>query len=339
MAMIQVRDDSLLLHGAYVATQAGLSIDSLLQGCTEVGTAGFFPWSTPNHGHVHARRALVPTPAGFMDVVVTYSNTPIFSDTFYDLSSNPPLAGYTTLHVAALGENHKRVEDVVNRIVSAFPQVVDLPIQQQVEHDLAMMGKKALHLFQQQEPYFRGYRVLSSALTNTNKLPPKRIQKGAIPAILTGAYHGRELPFDEATEVYLVEQCDGFIKNDAVRLALLHLAGTVTPSVQGVLLMSKGEFCDSCTPAVCETVRSYAGLVLQPGLIRYGGTELIAMPNSRQGHVLSMDSSPLASDFRTIQERIDHLQKCTNYPPSHIEQIQQLVGVVYDACRVDDWLH
>ncbi|MBI4154209.1 hypothetical protein HY501_02645 [Candidatus Woesearchaeota archaeon] len=339
MATIQVREDSLLLHGVYVATQAGLSIDSLLQGCTEIGTAGFFPWSIPDHDNIDGRKALVPTPSGFMDVVVTYSRTPIFDDRFYDLSSNPPLEGYTTLHVAALGEDHERVGDVVNRIVSVFPQVVDLPIRQRVEHDMAVVGKKALRIFHQQEPYLTRYRVLSSMLTNPSRLPQKMVQIGVVPNIVKGAYHGRELPFDRTTQVYLVEQCDGLLGSDNVKLALLHLAGNVTPMVYGVLLMSKGEFCDNCTPSVCESVRSYAGLVLQPDLIRYGGTELIAMPNSRLGHVLSMDSAPLASDFRKIQERINGFREFTNHPPDHIKQIQRLAGRVYDACRVDEGLH
>jgi hypothetical protein len=343
MPQISVATNNGYMNSVYVAVPQNLSLEGLLQGAPLLKDA-VFPYAGVPQG-IEGHRALVEVKDDFVDLTITYSRVPQFSDSFFDLSRGFDSAGLTTLHVSALGTEEDSVDALLQQTVAAFPGVVDLDVLAPVENRLRSVGKLLIEEYAGQRGFINAYKHLRSDLVDVSTLPNKRLRKGVLAGVVSDVFKRTGASFDtEQYDLRLINGLSASLDGHAVELPMVYLSGPgVTPGVYGVMLLSKlKEGCAVCVASECDQSKAYVGYFFSPNRVLVGGAKL--MPGmhiditknggsesvgSYDFHMTGAQILSANTPYEQVEREIDDVGASAEFTPEHIAEIKQLAELFY----------
>ena len=301
--------------GVYVAVPVKPVLDEILQGSSI--NDKLFPYRCNQPEYVDARIGLVEGNGVFSDVVITYSNDPQFHPQIYKLPKRS-LEGYTTLHVSSRSINGDVARQNVQEVLGLFSEVVDLEMRKE-HNDLCLNSLSGLvNDFSYQIRFLEKYTQMRDKLSEVNRVPNKKIERGPITCIVGGLLNnmGKRIALNNA-ELRLVNRFQGNYQGLPLEVSLLFLTGDrISPGVYGAMVYKKHDKeCPEWEVDTCDQARSYAGYLLNSSSFVFGGSNMIKgvrRINSRSmcvsgGLILPNGSSPnlIQGELRSLRNMVE----------------------------------
>lgn len=290
---------------------------------------------------IDARKAIVEVDGAFVDLTITYSNNPLFDEKFYDL---PPgsLDGYTTLHISAMGTAEKPTEDIVKKVLSAFPNTIDLDMKQEVNEKVLQTFHGMLEEFESQCPFFNTYVEIRKSLSNLKEKSHKKLSVGVILNVVSKLMAECGMPYSESNDIRLVKRVECRYKDMPLELSLLYMTGPqFNPGIYGVFLFRKHDKnCPAWEENLCDQSRSYAGYIFTPDNLIFGGSlplpkmtrvyggDMPGLGGRKDFCLKALSLRPKNTSWQEIKSGINSLN---NKLQKNIGEIEVITRLVYDS--------
>ncbi len=328
MVPIEIEKDNLHFSGIWTAVPRKPKLKKIIAKAGQLKNE-LFPYSGMPP-HVVGYKSLLEEEGEFTDLTFTYSTQPPFMPDFYKLP-NRNLDGYTTLQISALGTSRQQTHCLVEKVLSLFPEPVEMTLQDQIEKKITAASYGILEDYAEKQDFFSKYLSVKEKLSDIKKRRHKGLEKGVIITTATHALRELGVILSPTThDVRLVNRVTGNYENRPLELALTYITGPqVQPGVYGTTIsIQHKEGCPSWEKKICDKSRAVAGLFLTPQHLLVGGTKL--RPDLGLEYLTDQESGPVG--------RKDFCEIISNILPiaSSQEEINTAIDVLKGRCSMSD---
>ncbi len=262
-------------RAAYVAVPVQPPLSEVVAASPDL-RGQLFPIGNPPE-HIEAVKALLCPDGAFSDVMMTFSNNPLFSQELYTLPSRS-LDGFTTFHVSCISQAEKNAFCLVDKVLALFPEVIDIEMKPEFKDAITKVFPRLVNNFESYIPFFERHNYMRERLSEPQDQPYRRVQRGFfVDACRYNLSKKGINTFPEGHTVELVRRVTGKIGGMPVEIAVVYANGPqLKQGLYGAVAYTKHERgCPVWETEECDQSRSFVGYLFDPNLFFFGGTRLM----------------------------------------------------------------